>query len=612
MQTIILGFDSFDPVTFERLSSSGKMPNLRRFVEAGKYARFTVSDPPQTEVSWTSIATGLDPGGHGIFDFVHRDPATYTPFVSILPTKRTAVGIQFVPPYQARTIFEEATRMGYPATSLWWPATFPARPELPIQSIPGLGTPDILGKLGVGSLFSDAPGPGDSTQKTQTRSLQPAGKNRWKGSIEGPVAKKDGRAQSVTADLQLELDGQEARLLVGSQAFPIQVGKWSPVLEISFKMGFLMSVKAVTRAILTQVEPHIRLYFLPLQIHPLASPWRYATPPGFVKQLWNASGPHLTLGWPQDTTGLEESHISDDQFLDLCQAIFTGRERALMHQVGKFREGILGVVFDDLDRVQHMFRRDRMDIVEEWYARLDALVGRVESQLASLDGGKLRLFVLSDHGFQDFTYKVHLNRWLLDHGYLTSTSNTPGGSLNDMDWSRSQVYAVGLNSLYVNLAGREGQGSVPPDQAGSLVAKVKDQLLDWKGPDGRPVVQRAMERSEVFSGPMTPYGPDLLVGYSPAYRASSETGLGKWAAESIELNRDHWGADHCIDSISVPGVIFASAGLGGRQNPSFRDIPRMTLGKDIEQEKSPPPPPSTTGGEDQDILEERLKGLGYL
>jgi hypothetical protein len=88
--------------------------------------------------------------------------------------------------------------------------------------------------------------------------------------------------------------------------------------------------------------------------------------------------------------------------------------------------------------------------------------------------------------------------------------------------------------------------------------------------------------------------------------------LGKWAAESIELNRDHWGADHCIDSLSVPGVIFASAGLGGRQNPSFRDIPRMTLGKDIEQDESPPPPPSTTAGEDQEILEDRLKGLGYL
>lgn len=609
MHTILLGFDSFDPKTFERLAAAGKMPNLARYVEAGKYARFTVSDPPQTEVSWTSIATGLDPGGHGIFDFVHRDPATYTPFVSILPTRRSPVGIQFVPPYQARTIFEEATRMGYPATSLWWPATFPARPELPVSTIPGLGTPDILGKLGVGSLFSEVSFDAEGDKKTAYRSLQTAGKGRWKGSLAGPSAKKVGQVQ---AELQLEIDGQQARLVVAGQSYPLQVGEWSPVLEIPFKMGWLMSVKAVTRAILTSVEPHIRLYFLPLQIHPLASPWRYGTPPGFVKQLWNASGPHLTIGWPQDTTGLEESHISDDQFLDLCQAIFAGRERALMHQLGKFKEGVLGVIFDDLDRIQHMFRRDRIDLVEEWYTRLDSLVGRVESRLSSLDGGKVRLLVLSDHGFEDFTYKVHLNRWLQEQGFLNSRSGAASGGLSEVDWSRSQAYAVGLNSLYVNQVGREGQGCVPSEQAGSIAAAIKERLLEWRGPDGRPVVQRVMERSQVFSGPLAAYGPDLLVGYAPAYRASSETGLGRWADTSLEVNRDHWGADHCIDSSAVPGVLFSSAGLGSRQAPSFRDIPQLVLGKDIEQDQSPPPPPSTTAGEDQDILEDRLKGLGYL
>jgi len=27
----------------------------------------------------------------------------------------------------------------------------------------------------------------------------------------------------------------------------------------------------------------------------------------------------LTLGWPQDTTGLDEGWITDDQFIDLCR-----------------------------------------------------------------------------------------------------------------------------------------------------------------------------------------------------------------------------------------------------------------------------------------------------
>ena len=101
MKTLILGFDAFDPARFEQLSAAGVLPHLSRLAETGGYARLAVSNPPQTEVSWTSIVTGLNPGGHGIFDFVHRDPASYTPYVSLLPTRRSLVGTQFVPPFQS-------------------------------------------------------------------------------------------------------------------------------------------------------------------------------------------------------------------------------------------------------------------------------------------------------------------------------------------------------------------------------------------------------------------------------------------------------------------------------------------------------------------------------
>ena len=52
-----------------------------------------------------------------------------------------------------------------------------------------------------------------------------------------------------------------------------------------------------------------------------------------------------------------------------------------MSQLANFKEGVLGSVFDSLDRVQHMFFRDRPDVIEKWYARLDAIVGRVEAFL---------------------------------------------------------------------------------------------------------------------------------------------------------------------------------------------------------------------------------------
>ena len=92
MHTLILGLDAFDATTFEQLSEQGKLPNLTEYVEAGRYARFEVANPPQSEVSWTSIATGLNPGGHGLFDFVYRDPATYHIGVSLLPTRRGFAG----------------------------------------------------------------------------------------------------------------------------------------------------------------------------------------------------------------------------------------------------------------------------------------------------------------------------------------------------------------------------------------------------------------------------------------------------------------------------------------------------------------------------------------
>ena len=198
MHTLVLGFDAFDPQVFQRLWDQGRLPHLGRYAEAGGYAPFAVSDPPQSEVSWTSIATGLNPAGHGIFDFVHRDPASYGLVVSLLPTRRGLAGTQFVPPFQAHTLFDEAARQGYPATALWWPATFPARPESPVRTLPGLGTPDIQGRLGVGTLFSSGPEPPPGVEKTGFATLNRRGADSYRGHLAGPVRKTRSGSEQVT------------------------------------------------------------------------------------------------------------------------------------------------------------------------------------------------------------------------------------------------------------------------------------------------------------------------------------------------------------------------------------------------------------------------------
>jgi predicted AlkP superfamily phosphohydrolase/phosphomutase len=44
-----------------------------------------------------------------------------------------------------------------------------------------------------------------------------------------------------------------------------------------------------------------------------------------------------------------------------------------------------------------------------------------------------------------------------------------GDDLSTVDWRRTKAYAVGLKSIYLNVAGREGQGSVPADEIENLL-----------------------------------------------------------------------------------------------------------------------------------------------
>jgi predicted AlkP superfamily phosphohydrolase/phosphomutase len=608
MRTIIVGFDSFDPGIFEPLQQAGKMPNLSKFVEAGGYSRLEVCSPPQTEVSWTSIATGVDPGSHGIFDFVHRDPQTYIPYVSLLPTKQSVMGEQFLRPYTTKTLFQEAADMGYPATALWWPALFPARPDIPVATLPGLGTPDIRGQLGVGTYFTTEP---KEMQKAKVAPLELADDRKYTGLLEGPSAKTREGMRPITLPVTVEvLDDKSANVTIGSQKLKFQLGVWSAIIELQFKAGFAFSVQSITQGILTQVEDRVSLYFLPLQIHPLHSLWHYATPASLVKESWNVTGGFLTLGWPQDTNGLEEGCISDEQFLTLCDLIFSQRKKIFFHQLGKFREGVLAAIFDCLDRVQHMFMRSNPEIVEQWYMKLDAFVGEVQSAIDKLGLEKVRFLVLSDHGFRTFNQKVHLNHWLAGSGYMKVEGQSQTPDLRDVSWENTQAYAIGLNSLYLNVANREGQGIVQPAEIEPLLEKIKAALLDWKTNDGQQIISRVLLKHEAFNGPYARLGPDLVVGYAPGFRASSETGLGKSAPTSLEANLDHWGADHCIDSTKVPAVLFANRDLSNMPGVSFRDIPFLALGKHLDQ--SYIKPPSQTGAQGQKDLEERLKGLGYL
>src|SRR6266853_5677177 len=78
---IVLGVDGMDPLFLEAHWSS--LPNLAKLRSQGDFKRLGTTMPPQSPVAWSTVTTGMDPGGHGLFDFVHRNPQTRMPLMSM-------------------------------------------------------------------------------------------------------------------------------------------------------------------------------------------------------------------------------------------------------------------------------------------------------------------------------------------------------------------------------------------------------------------------------------------------------------------------------------------------------------------------------------------------
>ena len=78
---------------------------------------------------------------------------------------------------------------------------------------------------------------------------------------------------------------------------------------------------------------------------------------------------------------------------------------------------------------------------------------------------------------------MNLNAWLHQNGYLVlkDGKSESGDWFEDVDWSRTRAYTMGLNGLYMNIKGREREGIV---EAGAQAEALKEELrwqARWTG-----------------------------------------------------------------------------------------------------------------------------------
>src|SRR5581483_4524495 len=206
------------------------------------------------------------------------------------------------------------------------------------------------------------------------------------------------------------------------------------------------------------------------------------------------------------------------------------------------------------------------DGIERAYVLMDAIVG---DAMRAAEAHHAALIVLSDHGFASFRRAVNYDTWLVLNGYLVLRTGVEvkerniemlfdqGQFWENVDWSKSRAYAMGLGEIYINLKGREAQGIVQPGaEYDALKNELKERLVQMVDPvTGEHPVRRVIAREEAYRQFDPNVIPDLFVTNNDGYRVSWQTSLGGIPKDLIEPNKQVWSGDHCsVDPEIVNGI----------------------------------------------------------
>lgn len=213
----------------------------------------------------------------------------------------------------------------------------------------------------------------------------------------------------------------------------------------------------------------------------------------------------------------------------------------MRHQLEHDPTRLTGIVFDGVDKIQHLmwpyldpalepsdpseaFLRTR-ERCWDYFRLIDGFL----RETVELVGERGHVLVVSDHGFGGSTEVVYINTWLEQQGYLTWTDVAkvePASSqelgdahpyhLTHMDLSKTTAFAVSAssNGIHINVAGERGEHGIRPEKYAEFRQELMDALLTRcvDPQTGDPLVTQVWTRDEIFAGPRIGFAPDLTLG----------------------------------------------------------------------------------------------------
>ncbi len=594
---IILGFDGADPHLLEQWITAGHLPNIQKLAARGTFQQLGTTTPPESPVAWATFATGMNPGKHGIFDFIKRNPENYLPeialatpvpprlFLGIFPVR----GPRVVNNRQGVPFYKTLADSGIKTTVLRMPLEFPPV-ELPNGKIlGGLNIPDLRGTWGTFFYFST-----DLT-RWETGSSEYGGKlvrlelkdNLAETQVEGPInpAVKGGSRISIPLKFELDREKNQVKISLQGQEETVAEGHWSRWFQFTFKVSSFLKLHGVGRFNILQTFPELSVYLSPINFDPRQPPYPISSPPNYAAHLQEALGPFKTLGWAHDTWALNEERIDEKVFLDDVFETLDKHAQLLVHELKTDPAACTVAVFTATDSVSHMLYRlidpehPRYDarLAEQFgdsilrtYRKMDEIIGTIQELMDS----STTLLVVSDHGFHSWRKGFNTNTWLVENGFM-KLKGQEGQNLESLyseesffpnvDWERTQAYSLGLGQIYVNLKGREKHGQIYQTSSDydTLLERISAGLEHFLDPDtGKRVIEKVYRGKDIFHGDQTRDAADLQIAFRPNYRTSWQTTLGAVPAGIVVANMKKWSGDHCAsDPADTKGILLCSRRL---------------------------------------------------
>lgn len=556
-KVVVIGLDGATFDILLPLAESGLTPHIAKIIEKGSWGRLESTIPPFTAAAWSTFATGQNPGQHGVLSFRERDRFNYD-----------IKGSGFVDASRfKRTLWEELSANGKKVAVINVPLSYPPRPVNGFM-ITGMLTP---------------PGAKDFTY---------------------PDSLKDELDDDYIVDVEFIRQGSEFR----REGFP-------PKSEMLPKIRQMSNIRAQTSIRLMSEQP-----------------W------DFFMVVFTSTDRVSHFFWDDLEYLISGQEGRDGPTESALKSYFAELDAAIGMLIETAGESTHILLMSDHGFGRSPSKRAYLNI---WLEQSGLLNKRGSEGLMDLESWRIRVG-------RNRRLKALLRRFIPERAQSAVKSAFESVSSDIIDWTKTKAYWVPIYfqvcGIEVNLVGERREGCVSP---GEEYERVRDQVIaaskNLIDPDtGEQMVEEAYRREDLYNGPYVEGFPDVILVLKPEYIGAGSL-AGSLLAEPAPIARP---GEHREDGI------FAALGptiAGGADLPGLRlvDLPATVLymmdlpvpasydGRvltelfgerylmdhpvrtvdDTTTAKTTAKSADTESrysAEEEALLEERLRGLGYL